>query len=213
MAFCSQPRGCGKGRRTAAPRNFPSFCRMVQKRDKASSFQKPLRALLGALPGTLSVSENVFLQESDPHVISQFQNDSKDGSFICICSHYLLISILWQSALYYLKGCSLSVWLFQLVWPVPFLFCSKYRPISALARDLPKCQLQRAKEKIKRAQLAICSQAQCISFLCLIPCLCLLSLHLSGWRRQGVEELKILIKIVLIFQIIGGHCNYTQGTI
>ena len=51
------------------------------------------RVLLGALPGTLSVSENVFLQESDPRVIAQCQNDSKDGSFICVCSHSLLISI------------------------------------------------------------------------------------------------------------------------
>ena len=171
---------------TFAP--FSEWCRGGTQHHHSRSHAQNIPV---ALSCTLSILENVFLQESDPHIITQFQNDSEDWWFICVCSHYLLISISLQSALYYLRtdhwvcGFSGSFDL-PLSYSVTSIFPFQLWGLCQHARE------QRNTEK--RAQFATCSKSSC-KFPLFHSLFIFFSLNFIGWRRQN---LKIRIKIVLL---------------
>lgn len=167
MTYCSQPHGSGKGWGIAIMRNFHSFFRMVQRGTKHhhSRSRAQSHSCCPPLPA-LSIFENVFLQESDPHIITQFQNDSEDWWLICVCSHYLLISISLQSALYYLRT---AHWVggFSSSFDLP-LSSAVTSIFQALC--LPTCQCREQSSTEKELSLLLIHNLS-VDFLCFIPCL------------------------------------------
>ena len=110
-------------------------------------------------PRTLSIFENVFLQESDPHIITVSKWFWRLMVYLCMQSlfaHFHFIPV--RSLLS--QDCSPSLWLPRLIWPAPLLFCYKYPPISKLGLCLPTRQCREKRHK-ERAQFTTCSQWQC----------------------------------------------------
>lgn len=143
---------------------FSEWCREGTKHHHSRS-RAQSHSCCPPLPA-LSIFENVFLQESDPHIFTQFQNDSEDWWLICVCSHYLLISISLQSALYYLRtvhwvgGFSGS---FDL--PLSSSVTSIFRALC-----LPTCQCREQSSAEKELSLLLILNLS-VDFLCFIPCL------------------------------------------
>lgn len=165
---------------------------------QASLFQKPMHSITsGALPCTLPILENVFLQGSDQHIASQSQMVLKTNS-LWIQSHRWLLSIPFQSALYYPSA---AHWVRGLPGSFALPLSSSAGSILPFQVWLRLPNLQIANEKIKWAQFATCSQSQRI-LLCLIPCLsggfCCSCSNFEGWSGQGEKDVDML-KIVLLF--------------
>lgn len=124
---------------------------------QASLFQKPMHSITsGALPCTLSIFENVFLQGSDQHIATQFQMVLKTNS-LWTQSRYWLLSIPFQSALHYPSA---AHWVRGLPGSFALPLSSSAGSIWPFQVWLRLPNLQIANEKIKWAQFATCSQSQ-----------------------------------------------------
>lgn len=156
MTFCSQPQGSGKGWGIAIMRNFHSFFRMVQRRDKASPFQKPCAEsfLLPSPARPFNLWKCLFAGEWSTYLHTVPKWFWRLMAYLCMQSlfahfHFIAVSSLLS------QDCSLSWWLLRLIWPAPFLFCYKYLPGTLFAN----MSVQRAKQCRKRAQFATYSQS------------------------------------------------------